>query len=127
TCITTDANGDITINWNTISDPNGDFDSYELFGLAGGSYGTISNINTDSQTITNVGAGAVDGYYITSNSGCDGNTARSSDTLKNIFLDLNNPGNGEAVLQWNLPYFNQLDYFNDYFHIYKEYPLGTWT
>ncbi|RFC54386.1 T9SS type B sorting domain-containing protein [Brumimicrobium aurantiacum] len=127
TCITTAPNGDITINWNTVNDPNGDFDSYDLFGLSGGFYNTYPNINTTSETISNPGAGNVDGYFVTVNSGCGGNTLRSSDTLKNIFLNLNNPGNGEAVLQWNLPSPTQLSHFNDYFHIYQEYPMGTWS
>jgi gliding motility-associated-like protein len=127
TCITTEANGDLTINWIPITDPNGDFDSYELFGVSGGSYGTISNINTNSQTFTSIGVGNIDGYFITTNSGPNGNTVLSSDTLQNIYLDLNNPGNGAAILQWNKPFPTQIGLFNDYFHIYKEFPAGTWT
>jgi len=40
---------------------------------------------------------------------------------------LNNPGNGAAILQWNKPFPTQIGLFNDYFHIYKEFPAGTWT
>ena len=127
TCITTEANGDLTINWIPIVDPSGDFDSYELFGVNGGSYGTISNINTSSQTITSIGAGDIDGFFINTNSGTNGNTVFSSDTLQNIHLDLNNLGNGEAVLQWNSPFPSQLSSFNDYFHIYREFTGGAWT
>jgi len=127
TCITTAPNGDLTINWTPISDPLGEFVSYEVFGVNGGSYGTILNINTTSQTFTSVSTGNVDGYFITSNAGPGGSTITSSDTIQNIYLDLNNPGNGEAILQWNQPYPTQLTTFNDYFHIYKEFPAGTWT
>src|SRR5690554_2286451 len=69
----------------------------------------------------------VDGYYIIVNSNASGSPSLSSDTLKNIFLNLNNPGNGEAILQWSLPHPNQLSAFNDYFHVYREFPVGTWT
>ncbi|WP_107039382.1 T9SS type B sorting domain-containing protein [Brumimicrobium mesophilum] len=127
TCITTAPNGDLTIHWNPILDPNGEFDSYDLFGLGGGFYNTYTDINTNSATITNPGAGIVDGYYVTANSNVPGSTPLSSDTLKNIFLDLNNPGNGEAVLSWNQPFPTQLSTFNNYFHIYKEFPAGNWT
>jgi gliding motility-associated-like protein len=127
TCVKTEANGDITINWTPISDPNGEFDSYDVFGLNGGFYNNYTNINTNSATITNPGAGIVDGYFITVNSNIPGSTPLSSDTLQNIYLDLNNPGNGEAILQWNKPFPTQLGSFNDYFHIYREFPVGTWT
>lgn len=127
TCITTAPNGDITIHWNTVNDPNGEFDSYDLFGDGGGFFNTYPNINTNSATITNPGAGTVDGYYVTVNSNIPGAPPLSSDTLKNIYLNLNNPGNGEAILQWNQPHANQLSSFSDYFHIYKEFPAGTWT
>lgn len=127
TCITTEPNGDITINWIPITDPLGEFASYELFGVNGGSYGTILNINANSLTFTSVGAGNFDGYFIASNSNVTGSTPVSSDTLQNIFLNLNNPGNGEAILQWNRPFPTHLSSFNNYFHIYKEFPAATWT
>lgn len=125
-CISTDQNGDVTITWSAVNDPDGVFDSYEVFSLNNGSLGTINNINTTSFTINGAG-GSVDDYYVATNSGCDGGTPRYSDTLSNIFLDLNNPGNGEALLSWNDPNTTQLSSFNDYYHIYREYPTGTWT
>ena len=126
TCITTNANDDVTINWNTVNDPNNDFDSYEVFSINGGSLAVINNINTTSFTIPGAG-GSEEQYYISTNSGCGGITAQYSDTLSNIFLTLNNPGNGEALLDWNDPSGTQLNSFNDYYHIYREYPVGTWT
>ncbi|MEX2485684.1 MAG: gliding motility-associated C-terminal domain-containing protein [Brumimicrobium sp.] len=126
TCITTDQNDDVTVNWDEVNDPSGDFENYELFSVSGGSIATFNNINTTSHTIP--GAGLTENeYFISVNSGCDGNTARYSDTVSNIVLDLNNPGNGEAQLQWNQPADPALAYFDGYFHIYREYPTGTWT
>lgn len=126
TCISTDVNNDVTINWTAVNDPTGDFDSYELFSIADGSITTINNINTTSFTIPGEGL-EENQFYIATNSGCDGNTPRYSDTISNIFLQLNNPGNGEALLQWNTPVVPKPNGYNDYFHIYREYPTGTWT
>jgi hypothetical protein len=126
TCISTDINDDVTINWNGVTDPSGDFDSYEIFSIADGSIATINNINTTTFTIPGEGIEENE-FYITTNSGCGGNTPRYSDTISNIFLELNNPGNGEALLQWNAPKIPKPNGYNDYFHIYREYPSGTWT
>lgn len=125
-CITSNSAGDITINWDPITDPFGTFAGYQINGLNGGNYGNDANINGNSFTIPG-GTGGEEQFFVSTMSGCGGNTARNSDTLSNIFLNLNNPGNGEAILQWNRPYPTQLSSFNDYFYIYREYPMGTWT
>lgn len=126
-CITSNAAGDVTIQWDPINDPYGSFGGYEINGVSGGNYGTSSNINDYSYTITGGIGGDTDELFISTKSGCDGDTKRNSDTLSNIFLNLNNPGNGEAVLNWNSPYSSQLSSFGNYYHIYKEYPAGNWT
>ncbi|MDX2359843.1 MAG: gliding motility-associated C-terminal domain-containing protein [Crocinitomicaceae bacterium] len=124
-CITTNAAGDVTINWTPVVDPLGTFAEYRVYSLQSGLLGTIANINTG--TFTDIGvAGQVD-YYITTASGCNGNTLRESDTISNIFLTLNNPLNGTAVLQWNDPINPALPDMGAYYHIYREYPAGTWT
>tara|TARA_B100000508_G_scaffold75230_1_gene58667 strand:- start:138398 stop:141655 length:3258 start_codon:yes stop_codon:yes gene_type:complete len=125
-CITTDQNDDVLISWSQVNDPNGVFDSYEVSSLNSGSLGIINNINTTTFTVPG-GGNVEDQYFVSVNSGCNGNTAQNSDTISNIFLTLNNPGNGEAVLDWNNPSSAQLSSYNDYYHIYREYPIGTWT
>lgn len=125
-CISTDQNDDVTINWEQVNDPNNVFDSYEVFSVTGGSLGTIGNINTTSFTI-NGGGASQEEYFVSTNSGCNGTTPKYSDTLSNIFLTLNNPGNGEALLDWNDPSTSKLASFNDYYHIYREYPIGNWV
>ena len=42
-------------------------------------------------------------YYLSVLSGICGNTERFSDTVSNIYLSLNNPGNGTAHTSWNNP------------------------
>lgn len=124
-CIQTNAAGDVTINWSTVIDPLGTFNSYEVHSLQDGLIATIPNINTT--TYTDLAVGAKKDYYIASASACNGSTLRNSDTISNIHLDLNNPGNGTAQLQWNDPVSTALASMNPYYHIYREYPLGTWS
>lgn len=125
-CISTDLNDDVTISWNPINDPNGDFVSYQVHSVSDGVLATIPVIGTNSAVLPGAGTSAQN-YFLSVQSGCNGNTSRYSDTLRNIFLTLNNPGNGEAQLIWNNPTSPALGHFGDYYHIYKEYPEGTWT
>lgn len=125
-CIQTDIAGDVTINWEVVSDPLGTFSEYQISSIQNGLLSTISNINTTS--FTHVGAGGQQNdYYIASASGCNGNALEYSDTISNIFLELNNPSNGTAVLQWNDPTNPALNGMGSNYHIYREYPAGTWS
>ena len=123
-CIQGGTNGDITISWDPVLDPFGSFVSYEVYSVQNGLEGTITNLNAGSLTIPNVTQ--QNDYYIAVNSGCNGNTQRYSDTISNIFLDVTNPGNGTAVLQWNDPILQALSTMDDKYYIYREYPNGTW-
>lgn len=127
-CITTAANGDVILHWDPISDPSGNFNGYKIYGVNQGLYGTIATINTGSYTIN---AGTItnppEDFYIATLSGCGGVTERHSDTLSNISLDVSNPADGTAVLDWNNPAPAPLSSFGNYYLIYKEYPAGTWT
>lgn len=124
-CIQTDSNGDVTINWSIVNDPLGTFNSYEIYSLQNGLIATIGNINTSSYT--DPGILQANDYYIATTSGCNGNTRKYSDTISNIFLDLNNPMNGTALLQWNDPVTPPFSSMNSYYHIYREYPATIWT
>jgi gliding motility-associated-like protein len=124
-CIQTNATGDVTINWSPVADPAGTFTEYRVYSLQGGLLATIPNINTT--TFTDPGVGQQNEYYIASASGCNGNSLKHSDTISNIYLDLNNPANGTALLQWNDPIDPALSGMGAYYHIYREYPAGTWT
>lgn len=122
-CVTTEDNGDITLEWNTITDPFGTFQGYEINGVNGGTYGATADINTTTFTIPG-GVGMAEKFYISTLSGCNGISKSNSDTLANIHLDLNNPGNGEAVLDWNKPSDSPIGAAYD---IYKEFPAGIWS
>ncbi len=124
-CIQTAPNGDITLQWDAATDVNGSFDSYEVYSLQNGLLGSIPTIASTSFTIP--APNQLDTFYLAVASACYGATYRYSDTLSNIHLTLNNPVNGTAILQWNDPISPALSSMGNYYHIYQEYPLGTWS
>lgn len=124
-CIQTAANGDVTLSWNPVSDPSGTFVGYEVYSIQNGLLASFSNINTTDYTIT--GVTSAKDIFVGVRSGCNGNTLRNSDTLRNIFLNVTNPLNGTAVVQWNKPSVNQLPGFNNYYYLYREYPTGVYS
>ncbi|MFT5780448.1 MAG: hypothetical protein ACI837_003410, partial [Crocinitomicaceae bacterium] len=124
-CIQSDGTGDVTISWNPVADPLGTFTEYQIYTEQLGLIATIPAIGTASYT--DLGVAQANDYFIAVASGCDGNSLQYSDTIKNIFLDVSNPSNGTAVLQWNNPVNPALPSMNAYYHIYREYPAGIWT
>lgn len=125
-CIQTDVNGEITIHWDPVTDINGSFDSYEIISLQSGTLATIPTIGTSSYSTSLPGPGTPHDLILAVNSACPG-TVSYSDTVKNIRLDINNPLNGTAILQWNDPVTPPTSGMGGYYHIYQEYPAGTWT
>ena len=125
-CIQTENNGDLTIKWNQVANPTNSFVEYQIHSVEDGIIGApIANISTTQATIP--APNIAKHYFVSVRSGCDGNVLKNSDTISNIHLDVINPINGTAVLQWNKPCVNQLSSFNSYYHIYREYPAGTFT
>ena len=124
TCIQTESDGDITLKWNQSTNLANSFYAYKLKSLQGLDI-TINDISITSYTIPAINA--AHDFFIGVQSGCDGNTVKYSDTLQNIHLALTNPGNGIAILQWNLPTSPQAVGMNDYVQIYRQYPVGTLT
>lgn len=124
-CIQTEPNGDVTISWDPVTDINGSFNSYHIHSVQSGLIASEPNINANSYTVP--APGQAEDYFIAVGSACFGTTYRYSDTISNVFLELNNPGNGTAILQWNDPVTPKQASMGDYYHIYREYPSGTWT
>ncbi len=125
-CIQTAANGDLTINWTPVTDPNNSFVSYRIRKVSSPApMATITNINTSTYTVT--GVTTSESFFIEVVSGCNGNTTLAGDTASNIHLVLANPSDGTAVLQWNEPVTPHNSSLGDYYQIYREYPAGTWT
>jgi gliding motility-associated-like protein len=124
-CIQTDDNNDVTIYWEDVADPDNVFAGYEIHRVGDGIVGTSNDVNISSFTIPGDGAQEND-YFVNILSGCNGGTSSSSDTTKNIYLNVNNPNNGVALLEWNHPRANPLPHYGDYYHIYRELPNDTW-
>ena len=124
-CIQTDESGNRTIYWTPSLDPTGSFVEYNLYSVQNGFIDVITDITTSNYTVS-TSAFSQD-YYLSVTSGCNGNTITYSDTVANIVLSLNNPGNGTALLTWNPPSNEPLPNSGAYYHIYKEYPTATFT
>ncbi|MEY4604525.1 MAG: hypothetical protein RIT43_1817 [Bacteroidota bacterium] len=124
-CIQSDQNGDVTLQWNSATDPGNTFVAYQMYSVQNGLLATLPGIGTTSWTDPAVLQ--QNNYYLAVVSGCNGNTLRYSDTLSNIFLDIINPSDGTAVLNWNDPLAEPTPGMNEYSHIYREYPAGTWS
>ncbi len=124
-CIQGSSNGNYTIQWTPVNDPQGTFVAYEIYSVQNGLLGTLNTISTSSFSVNAVNQ--QNDYYIAVVSGCNGNTRRYSDTISNIFLDVTNPSDGTAVLQWNQPSNPPNPLFGSNFIIEMEYPIGTWT
>jgi gliding motility-associated-like protein len=124
-CIETLTNGDITINWNQVANPGNSFVEYQLHSLEDGQITSFSDITTTTHTFSS--GGVSKNYFISVKSGCNGNVIKNSDTVANIFLNVVNPNNGTAILQWNKPRATQANHYGDYYHIYREYPVGNFT
>lgn len=123
-CITTAPNGDVTVSWNPVSDPEGTFVQYELQSVQNGLMGTYP-IGTTSATVTNPGAQLE--FFVNVISGCNGNATTTSDTISNVFLNVTNPSNGTAVLLWNPPTPDPLPGMSSTATILMEYPAGVWN
>lgn len=127
-CITTDAAGNVTLDWTPITGASATFNGYKIYGANNFVYATIINMGTASYTINAATLNAQpEEFYIATLSGCGGLTERNSDTVSPIFLDVSNPADGTAVLDWNQPSSSPLPGFGNYYSIFKEYPAGTWT
>jgi hypothetical protein len=113
----------LTISWNSVADPNGSFVSYQFRSVQSGLIATVSDINQTSIEIPAPNS-AID-YYVSVQSGCDGNTLKNSDTISNIFLKVTNPKNGTALLQWNKPFDDLKSGFGTQFRLFREYPKGN--
>ena len=115
------SNGNYTLSWNAVADPQNTFQSYQIFSLQNGLIATINNINTTNYLIPE--AQANQDFYLSVVSGCNGSISKFSDTLHPIVLQLTNPGNGTAVLQWNAP---SSSMNGGFYHIYQQVGNGVW-
>jgi gliding motility-associated-like protein len=131
-CVSVNNAGDVELTWLPVNDPLGTFLEYRIYSANAGVFNLVgSETNITNTTFIDLGANANLAsvlYYISTVSNPSGSIIEevSIDTLATIFLDVVNPSNGTAVLQWNSMVTPQLATSNDYYYVYMEYPLGTW-
>ena len=129
TCVSVSPSGDVTLNWQAPSDPNGVFFNYEIFANTGsgfvslGPYGGINNT-----TYTYVGTNAnttVISFYITTLSNGGADVSQPSDTVSSILMKVNTNGPSIASLSWNDPGSIVRANSSGQFKIFREYPVGN--
>lgn len=122
-CIQTANNNDLTIFWDALNPtaPN-TFAAYQVYSVQNGLLGSLTNITSNNFTLPAVNAAQQ--FYLGVSSGCAGTYQNFSDTVKNIYLTVNNPANGTAVLNWNKPKTPPSLNYNGYFYIYREFPTN---
>ena len=130
-CLSVDASGNVDVTWIPVDDPMGSFLEYRIYSSSGGVFNLVGTETNRLNTVFNhFGANAQLApvrYVVSSVSDCSGTTEKFSiDTLSSIFLDVVNPSNGTAVLQWNHMSDPILPSANNYYYIFMEYPSGNW-
>lgn len=106
-CLSVAPNGNVTVNWTPATSLASVFVQYNIYSNATGSYvqeGSVTNINSSVfiHAGANANANSVDYYLtVTINSGMTTVEVPAVDTLSTIFLTVNNPSDGTAILQWS--------------------------
>lgn len=122
-CIQTNNANELNIYWPSITgSATAGFSAFQLYSIQNGLLASSSNSNTSSFTIPPIFSSH--DFYLTVASGCGGTFLSNSDTVKNIYLTLNNPNNGTAVLNWNKPKAQPSPLYASHYYIYREYPTN---
>lgn len=107
-CVDVQNDGNTTLSWTPVNDPDGFFNSYHIFSATSlnGPYSVVDSIFDINQSTYNHVASGADiqsiYYFIRTRSGCGGLVFTSpKDTLQSIYLDVNDLGAGVIDLQWN--------------------------
>jgi gliding motility-associated-like protein len=136
-CTEVHPNGDVTISWIPPPDPRNIFNSYHIYhsNSPTGPFTRIDSIftyNTTSATYSGLSGNTANNYFfIKVRSGCPGKlryTAHTSDTLQTILLNVQmNATSDCATLTWNPVHVPLLGSSSTFYHIFREYPIGTWS
>ncbi len=130
-CLAVENNNDVRITWEIPTSPP-DFLEYRIYHTDNASpanfnlISIINNINTTSFIHINTNANQMPNLYFLKTFLISGDSI-VSDTLKTIYLQVANPGDGDAELSWNRMHNPSIPSSANVFNIYKEYPLGYWN
>lgn len=133
-CLSVGAGGNVVLTWIPPADPGGQFFSYEIYHsvVQNGPYTNIGSVGTIATTAFNHLTSAANTqsqyYYIKTKFGAGGSSvSASSDTLRTIFLNFNNPGDGVAHLLYNNLHQPPLASTSVSFAVNREHPTATWV
>jgi gliding motility-associated-like protein len=132
-CLAVQPDGSVIITWSVPPDPNNEFKNYIIYFSANGvTYTQITSINTYAQTTyTDVTVNANTGimYYYMQTAWDDGSGTQlslPSDTIKTIFLNVNNVVQGLAQLSWNAMHSPPVTGWANKYRIYKKQATTIW-
>lgn len=131
-CVNVQPNGDVALSWMPGVDSVGSFKYYDIYYSSNpaGPFFLLDSINNFATTsYTHVGAGgnvATGYYYMGVRSGCNNYLPGEnlSDTVKSIMLDVTNPNNGYAHLEWNPTNDTLVATNHPHYRILKKYSSG---
>jgi gliding motility-associated-like protein len=133
-CMQVNQDGSVTLQWTPSTNSGSAFQHYTIYRSDGTDFTSITTLTTIStSTFTDISTDGNTGtirYFIKTSYLAGGNIVESTpaDTVSTIFLNLNNPTNGTAILQWNDPVAQLTSNSNyaAYYYVWQEYPSNNW-
>jgi len=132
-CLSVAPNGDVTITWNPTTNLSAVFVQYNVYADNGSGFSQIATItNLNNVTYTQIGAGAnlsVTHYFVTVvyDNGSVDVELPALDTLSTIYLNVSNPTDGTAILQWNDILVPMPAVMGEYFYIWQQQDAGVFV
>lgn len=130
-CASVTSTNTAVISWIIPADPSGLFTEYQIWASATPTgpfvmIGTVNSYTQSSYTQTPSNANLQSQYYyVTTVSGA--NTSAPSDTIRSIFLNLTNIGNGVITLNWNAVHTPSLLTSSSTYTLSRKTVSGTWS
>lgn len=131
-CLSTAANGSVTVTWDRSNLSSADFRSYYVYHStsASGPFSPIDSVflyNDTTQTHVGANAAVNPAWYVIGYQSQSGAPEIYSDTVRAIQLTVLNPGSGFANLAWNVLHTPPLPTSSEDYVIYREYPRGIFA
>ncbi len=137
-CISVDSIGKVNLKWKPVKDTLHSFNRYDIYVSQNlnGPYICVDSLLFDTigeyyHNSTNLFPGGANTqsmyYYVVTRSGSCLEYSSLSDTLRTIFLEVNNTGNSNMHLTWNSIHAHNLSTLTGWYMIYRKPHQGNWT
>jgi gliding motility-associated-like protein len=131
-CVSVSSPTSVVLSWTLPADPLNNFTQYQIWSSSTqtGIFTMIGTVNTYSQTFfshapSNTSSQSQYYYIKTVSNGVNASTP--SDTIRSIYLNLVNSGNGVANLNWNALSNPLMPTSSLTYTLSREYPVGVWS